>query len=956
MIDSGLLAGVSSRDPDRTLFHRVVAIQIGLPITVLDRSALSLMDDACALLLQPSSQSFGEFCVTSTQDLEQCLWVANAIGLQHLTPVNHYPHPLYRRMKDHVPVRVFECLHILRQLQDLAPGEVRRSTYILEKSNFETFTFWSGDEVVIVGPIFTQDRVGDGIARPHYALMQAELERFNSGVRRFWASGDPPIGGERALYTVDYLRNVSFQRDRKLYSLIKARVGFIQRALSRFDDVAATCLGLRTSPRALVKAVAAMEAVDSSGAAGVFLTKGFDGDAPVSIPISVDVTQLAVARERPQVGEAFETAYALNMEAAFQNWSSLTGESLARLRTWLLSEPLDGEGAGVSERQPDYGRRLARFLASTFDAYEATVYAVSYQGGAAQLSVFGAFSGDPSGDERLKAMDRHMKAVVGTVREAESISFRCMHENAVQYCQSYDYATRMAVPRGQRITYPTESAFDFWGRSACAIPIRVNGILWGVLQLIGRRPHAFPEFIRARIEEACSIIGSHLFLNGLVGSVHDITRIISGPDKGNGDKKRDVEACLAKIFGSKTFAIIRSELGDGETSNVFLQRGREDLAQAALKGDDPSYFAPFTAFSKMETRSWQGRVGDDEFRKLFATSHRKKFYAGADGDFVYLRKIAWDFGTTAASPGVIMLTFPHWLGDQEGWRKPIDFACQFVATITGSLYSSDSWEKELREKIGHELSKTATNLMESVKRLERVERRDPGTTASGDHELSLVRGDLNRHARALERYTDILTTDRDVSDFDTDPRLYVIKELWTKWRADPRRKPAGLRELYNTFFFGKLAAFSEKKIEVPRLDARLDLHVKIDEIALGEVLATLAENILKYTLPGTGLTVRDDSSSRNVGLTISNIGLRLDEDERLKIFWDNVRGARAIQHLPSQGSGFGLFFARQTMLRWDCGLMHNQREPGPNLSFPPGQEGQWAWQDFTLKFPRYLVS
>lgn len=451
MIDSGILAGVTHADADRHLYHRVMSLQVGLPLTVLDRSTMVRLAEVCAPLTGAHAESFTKFCENAADRLESALSIGKVITAEQLVPVSHFAHPLYRHMKDHLCVRLYECLHLLQQVDRLQGEDVIREHFILEESNFETFVFRSGDDVVMVGPTFTQDHIGDGIARPHYALMQRELEKFNGSVRQFWAGAPGAEGMDRAIYTTDFLRNVSFQRDRSLGSMILGRIRTVKRALSRYCDVEALCLGLRTSPRAMVKAVAAIEAAHTSGKPGIFLTKGFDGSSPTTVPIIVAPGGMRIVDKEVTPDPSFEEAYARCMEDAFQHWSSFIGESLGRLRTWLLAEPFGGEGNRLPERAPDFGRRLARFLGATFDAYEAIVYTIVYRCGVAQLSSVGAFSADPRGDERLQAMDRHMKSIAGTAHERDSISFRCLRENAVQYCQSYDYGSRTAVPRGQCI-------------------------------------------------------------------------------------------------------------------------------------------------------------------------------------------------------------------------------------------------------------------------------------------------------------------------------------------------------------------------------------------------------------------------------------------------------------------------------------------------------------------------
>jgi hypothetical protein len=82
---------------------------------------------------------------------------------------------------------------------------------------------------------------------------------------------------------------------------------------------------------------------------------------------------------------------------------------------------------------------------------------------------------------------------------------------------------------------------------------------------------------------------------------------------------------------------------------------------------------------------------------------------------------------------------------------------------------------------------------------------------------------------------------------------------------------------------------------------------------------------------------------------LSNIGLKLEPDELNTIFEENVRGRKALDLFPTEGSGFGLWYAQQSMQAWRCDLMHKQR---PLMD----DSDMYAWHDFTLCFKKRMIS
>jgi signal transduction histidine kinase len=964
MLDSGSLAGVGFDEP-ADLMRRAVAYQLNLPLTHWSESFLNAAERLAIrhhLLNSLPYTDFGEFS-EACQDLAPNIrnFAKELQGLR-LAGLPHFSHPLHRHLKDHFSIRIFEVLGLIatrnKHYGSDQPPLLVEYPFLFRNGNFRFLYKVESGSVLAFGPLFIEDKAGQGADSIYHNQAAIEIKKFNSCVGK--AHQNSVVMSDSSnrypLYAEDYLLRLYFCRPKISRDKAGTKIKKANLILEKLHDYNLDDKKYLVSPGFYSKLTAAI-ATHERGLSGNFRFKTY---APSALRLvrtaSLSDERLTFPETAVRAGDPdFLAAYEELTETSFLSWSTSLAESMAQLRHWLGASRVwsPGEPTDWESRGGIAGGRLARFLAAAFNAYECTIYRLAYAGGMARLTEVGAFSKDRNGPARLRRMQIHMAKIAGTPTQDDSISYRCMSSNEIQYCEYWDQRSLTALPKSQPISYPKGDSSD-WGTSACAIPIRVNGMQWGVLQLIGSLPHSFPEIVRAKAEEACSIIGEHLFRTDMLASIYEINKAIVSNDLPSLEKRKIIERCLSHMFGCKTFAIIRIDPTDRKLPvNVFMQDGRLDLIDAASgRAYDAENFAPFIKFYEGSAEYWSGVIGGSEFRRLFGSVQRRKFYEQSDKEFLLILKLNWELSSEVDLPGVIVLTYPHPMADQENWRDSVDFVAQYISTISGALYSSDLWERRLREKIGHELSKTAHNLKASILRLsDRASRTSPQS-----HEISqavpAVIGDLGRHSKSLERYVQILTTHRDVTDFDTDPRLYLIDQLKREYRNTKSRQWASLRQVYNATFLGQRKRFEERHLDLPNFDSALSYRIDMDEFCLREVFSTLVDNLLKYAKPDTAIIVRD-ASDRLVGLTISNIGLKLDPDEIHTVFDDSVRGRRAREFLPDEGSGFGLWFAQKAMHAWGCGLRHRQRP----LKDPSGKNDaeRFAWHDFTLDFPRRMV-
>jgi two-component system sensor histidine kinase KdpD len=115
-------------------------------------------------------------------------------------------------------------------------------------------------------------------------------------------------------------------------------------------------------------------------------------------------------------------------------------------------------------------------------------------------------------------------------------------------------------------------------------------------------------------------------------------------------------------------------------------------------------------------------------------------------------------------------------------------------------------------------------------------------------------------------------------------------------------------------------------VEVPE-----DLpRVSVDPEFTGIVVWQLLSNALRYTPPGSPLTVRASAGETEVIISVEDCGPGVSEREQEKVFEKFFRGKDQRERIP--GTGMGLTIARE-IVRAHHGRIWVESEPGKGARF-----------------------
>jgi two-component system, OmpR family, sensor kinase len=219
-----------------------------------------------------------------------------------------------------------------------------------------------------------------------------------------------------------------------------------------------------------------------------------------------------------------------------------------------------------------------------------------------------------------------------------------------------------------------------------------------------------------------------------------------------------------------------------------------------------------------------------------------------------------------------------------------------------------------------ELGQLAQTFNQLLQRLEASFEQQRRFMADASHELrtpvAILRGEaevtLSKTERSPEEYRQTLSTLREESQ-----RLaHIIEDLFTLARADAGQYPLTLREAYldeiasAALLRARSLAIAKNIALVPAIES--DLLICADEALLGRMLLNLLDNAIKYSPPGSTVTLTCRRESANYVLSVCDNGPGIPSELQPRIFERFFRAdkARSRGEGETGGAGLGLSIAR----------------------------------------------
>lgn len=863
-----------------------------------------------------------------------------------------YPNPFFRLLTDH---RFYRWYFSLRMAKLIA-ARSSRDNHLIDVGLPFTFAkseAFAPGHVLLIGPIWVK---GDGLAEPqiHQSIENLNTNIFSAWIKHVERNGKSLHSLPHTLYSNEFLLRFMFSRQRTselglidrvkhVTSLAKCILAdlpatfddFPKHSIAKYVGIG-SCLIQKYNSSASKEEPSVLtnfSLIEKNCVARRHSMKlEFNGERLITstVPGNANV-------------EISDPLFDLKRDMSFTTWQSYIYESFVILRNWLsnyfgvwsLGDIFEGV-SGVD--------RLARFICQTFRCDEATLYAIDYEKEGLPLIKFASFTTDSEPEEKLALMYKHMCYIRGQpALRRQSISFRAIDRNRAQHVPCFD-PNKTDQLDDDCITYPRDTRWQRWGTSAFAVPVRVNGLIWGSLELISFRAETFPVTIRTKIEEAATILSASLFVQSILRTTSEIATLIYRDDLASDDRMSHTCTKLRSLLFADSIVIFADE---GQNALKFVgQSGRPDIERAEYGRFDEgkTYLHPFQAFADRGDDFWTADIGTEAFDVLFKKVKGRKFYTDRIDKKMVIRRLGRSAGKSHKK-FVMCFTFPFEVPKDERWRLTQGVVFDFISSVIDALFSDILWEKEVRKKFGHELRRLTGTLIETVSKIESVGRLRPAWL----HNLRAASEGVQAYSGALQNvYQEVKGT--------KDPRLIVVDRLFSSYLKGPQ-EAVNIKTAFRSAFIGEEGAAKKKNLRM----GNITFHPKytkvwMDEFLFSEVLGSLADNVYKYAPEETEVYVWFTELSDALQLHIANIGPELFSEELLQIFEGGYRGELA---RDIEGFGLGLSYARTIMRKYSGDLYHKQH------SFSEG--GRWAapthpldltrksWQQFTVVFCSKII-
>jgi two-component system, OmpR family, sensor histidine kinase KdpD len=229
---------------------------------------------------------------------------------------------------------------------------------------------------------------------------------------------------------------------------------------------------------------------------------------------------------------------------------------------------------------------------------------------------------------------------------------------------------------------------------------------------------------------------------------------------------------------------------------------------------------------------------------------------------------------------------------------------QDVATRAEAARQSEELKSTMLDALAHEFKTPLTPIKAAV------------TSMLSDGDMSPTRQELLR-----------------IVDEETDRLNSMLTEAIQMSRIEAgelqlHRSPQSLRKIFQAQLekLGESLEGRKVTVEVPEKLPR----VSVDPEFTGTVIWQLLNNALKYTPPGSPLTLRASTGETEVIVSVEDCGPGISEPEQGKVFEKFYRGKDQRERIP--GTGMGLTIARE-IVRAHHGRIWVESEPGKGARF-----------------------
>jgi signal transduction histidine kinase len=907
--------------------------------------ARDALNDAMSSQISCLPSDFDEFCDAVSIDINQWRKDFETLGSRLWMSRWFNAPPFMRVLREHWFWSWYEIRLLVRGFSDQSSGQLYIECEYFSPVSLPYQALATLDQVILIaGPGI---RLTPAASNDHLELA---AKKFNSTISRFWKRSPGP---ESAFKTAPFYSNEQLKRHLTIRPLnARSAIDTLHPNAEKLYQRALPVL-MGIAGAGTISEVAKLASLLSTEHTLRDFHNAVDQSEAVEAAISYFIHHISHSDSRSN--EAYDIPKGLSrlishrQDTGLLGWSRYFYESVSLLNGWLARRSylsLAPQAFAANSDKQLLWSRVCRFIAALFLASEVTIYKYYLADERRYLGAIGGYCDDPGGEEKVSFKFEFMKSAAERADwRSRSASYRAADTNEIYYVEDA-HDPRQA----SRILAPTESKWADWGRSVLSLPIRLNGGVWGVLEFVSRHPNHFGPLLRPKCEEITDVLSSSFLTSSIFETIGKVESYWS--DNFSAERGRQTQLChtLASMFACEALSIFTASLAtiEGRKQHFSVTEFGSWISPAVARlanreGALPIDLAEIRSFLDSDTNVQERLTPRAADSTDGIASNSIKY-----GPRQFIVRLAPN--EMNGWSGALVFAVPYPISTEGGWELTAFALAQLVAGVVSTVTSNASWGREARQNLRHEYKRVINELRGLHARLEQ-----PILKLSPEDQRTakLALADLDLDILSMSRMSDLLMSDVYDRLLHGDLRIVAVKRAKEAF-AKGKNPPVNPREAFFSKFLRASDAYPKKQIGVQNSSPGQELLLDIDPIVLSDILGTLADNAVKYSVSGGDIILRfSPSKGGGLRMTISNLAPELTGKEAEHIFDDGFRGRYARQSHPEQGSGRGLGFARKAMQLWNGTLRYNQ-DPAPGRSarvdgFPV------VWHRFTLTFPSEIV-
>lgn len=473
--------------------------------------------------------------------------------------------------------------------------------------------------------------------------------------------------------------------------------------------------------------------------------------------------------------------------------------------------------------------------------------------------------------------------------------------------------------------------------SILAVPIRVFGRVWGVIEVLSPRSEWFSVADLEILQRIADLIGPYYHEHDLMRLLY---RMAAAPARDASEAAfDDLAAQLREMMLSDACCVWISDVLNSEEFVLAGCSGRPDLPVPA-DADAPRISKSAKNSVSMallrKKQAWQaGTLGRAPFDELWSAKPHTRELRSAGFTHIALLPVAAE----GSSRQAVVSLYSRQSSYSDGWQNWGSFIAGYLSVLFNRILNVAETERQARRLVAHEINNAVRILRQSSKKVFEWSRSSPAVLPTN---FENWRSDITNYLGFIEQL--MASWAEAAPEADWRPELILLSSL-EQLSKSTLTKPTSVRSELNSALQSQSKELRRRAIETSTSLPRGDLDIRMHPEALRMVLANLSSNAIKYSSQGGLIRFEGSKGRYGYSLTMSNLGRELGEGEAQRLFDMGFRGYAARGKID--GNGLGLYIAKKVCGFYGIVLTYDRR-PGNR----PGQ----VWHMFSLAIPNERVA